>query len=78
VSTLARAALVFFFRTLGDVFDARAFFATGLVTDIGEAIMDEPILPFIAVFISVGGYPLSSCSLGDPLRLPVDWSKMSS
>jgi hypothetical protein len=66
----ARAALVFLFRTRGDALDARAFFATGLVTEMGEAIMDEPMDPFMAVFISVTGKPFSSCSLGDPLRFP--------
>jgi hypothetical protein len=70
VSTPARAALLFLFRTRGDALDARDFLATGLVTEIGEVIMADPIEPFMAVFISFAGKPLISCSLGEPLRFP--------
>lgn len=71
MSTPVRAALVFLFRTRGDALDARDFLATGLVTEIGEVIMADPIEPFMAVFISFGGNPLISCSLGEPLRFPI-------
>lgn len=70
MSTPVRAALVFLFRTRGDALEARGFLATGLVTEIGEVIMADPIEPFMAVFISFEGKPLISCSLGEPLRFP--------
>jgi hypothetical protein len=70
VSTPVRAALVFLFRTRGDVLDARDFLATGLVTEMGEVIMEDPIVLFMAIFISFAGKPLISCSLGEPLRFP--------